>query len=154
MIKDWQRYKQIENEQRIEREKERLSLIEKLSLSCDPNKDNIDEEFDQLLNDSEQNLQEFIKKRMKEMMVRKETEVKFGTYEMLTSANDLLNIIEKTDKHITIICHILNSNLPMCKTMNGCLKCIAEQYTSIRFIGIEATTAGMSREFVSTSRSN
>lgn len=34
MLKDWQRYKQLETERRAEDEAERLALMKRLSLSC------------------------------------------------------------------------------------------------------------------------
>lgn len=44
VINDWRKYKQLENEQRVEQQKEMERLIKKLSMTC---KSHLDEEADE-----------------------------------------------------------------------------------------------------------
>jgi hypothetical protein len=73
VMKDWQRFKQLETQKRAEQEKERQALIQKLSLTCksalDEERENdadVDPEIAELLSD--EFLLQFQKQRMEEMM--------------------------------------------------------------------------------------
>ncbi|RWS25277.1 phosducin-like protein [Leptotrombidium deliense] len=156
VIKDWQRYKQIEAEKREARELEKLKLMKKLSMSCrshlddekEKKKENeVDDELKQILKESDSFLDEYMQKRMEEMLMKQQSKQKFGSIEYLESGVHFLDTIEKKHKDVTIVCHIYSRDKKGCEAMNGCLSCLAEKYVFVKFCCIEATAAGMSRHF-------
>lgn len=160
VIKDFQRYKQFENEQRESQDAEKLALMKKLSLSC---RSYIDEKVEQKLNagedlgddtdDNDPFIKEYIAKRMREMLERyQQREVKkvFGDLAFLNTGEALLSILEDKDlKNILVVTHVYNRKIPECKTMNSCLDKLAKKYQHVKFCCLDASVAGMSYEFVS-----
>ncbi|KAH0554387.1 phosducin-like protein [Cotesia glomerata] len=151
VLKDWQRFKQLESEKRADQERERLQLIKKLSITCrsvlDDEKENLSEtdpELAELLEDDF--LLEYQKQRMKEMLV-KANKFQFGTLINLSSADEFLEAIDKEDKSVTVIVHIYEKNIPACEAMNGSLINLAQEYTNIKFCKILGLTAGLSKHF-------
>ncbi|RWS05188.1 hypothetical protein B4U79_05942 [Dinothrombium tinctorium] len=156
VIKDWQRYKQIEAEKREKQEKEKLSLIKKLSLTCrsyfedekcKQKEQQVDDEIDKLLNENDSFLKEYMQKRMEEMIDKQRAKYKFGKLEVLHSGIEFLDTIDKKYKDTNIICHIFSNDIKGCEAMNGCLSYLASQYPHIKFCCIEASAAGMSKHF-------
>ncbi|KAH9408680.1 hypothetical protein TYRP_010948 [Tyrophagus putrescentiae] len=158
VIKDFQRYKQFENEQRESQDAEKLALMKKLSLSC---RSYIDEKVEQKLNAGEEDLgddaddndpfiKEYIAKRMREMLERyQQREVKkvFGDLAFLNTGEALLSILEDKDlKNILVVTHVYNRKIPECKTMNSCLDKLAKKYQHVKFCCLDASVAGMSYE--------
>ncbi|XP_012272794.1 phosducin-like protein [Orussus abietinus] len=151
VIKDWQRFKQIEAKKRTDSEKEHLLLIKKLSLTCQytlkEEKDTLmesDSELAELLAD--EFLLNYQKQRMKEMLenVRR---LKFGNVIYLESADDFLTAIDKENKSVTIIIHIYEKSVPGCEAMNGCLQTLAQEYPFVKFCKILGSVAGLSNRF-------
>lgn len=159
VIKDFQRYKQFENEQRESQDAEKLALMKKLSLSC---RSYIDEKVEQKLNagedlgddtdDNDPFIKEYIAKRMREMLERyQQREVKkvFGDLAFLNTGEALLSILEDKDlKNILVVTHVYNRKIPECKTMNSCLDKLAKKYQHVKFCCLDASVAGMSYEFI------
>lgn len=160
VLKDWQRYKQLENEKREEQEAERLALMKKLSLTCQTSAEQeaqkqreqqLDDDLDRMFG-NDPILAQYMQKRMQEMMQAQAAgkQRKFGQlYELRSGAEFLEAIDNKNQAQVTIICHIYCKDISACTTMNGCLRCLAEDYTYIKFCAIEASSAGMSKHFVS-----
>lgn len=151
VIKDWQRYKQLEAEKRDEQQKERLQLINKLSLTCrsslDDEKEKImqnDPELAELLAD--EFLLEYQRQRMKEMLARTE-KLRFGKLINLETTDQFLEAIDNEDKSVTIIIHIYENNIPGCEAMNGCLISVAQDYPFVKFCKILGSVAGLSKHF-------
>ncbi|XP_068967609.1 phosducin-like protein [Bombus flavifrons] len=151
VIKDWQRYKQLQAEKRDEQEKERLQLIKKLSLTCrsslDEEKEKImqtDPDLAELLTD--EFLLQYQKQRMKEMLARTE-KLCFRRVINLETADQFLEAIDNEDKSVTIVVHIYEPNVPGCEAMNGCLISVAENYPFVKFCKILGSVAGLSKHF-------
>ncbi|CAK9802197.1 Phosducin-like protein [Anthophora quadrimaculata] len=151
VIKDWQRYKQLQAEKKEEQEKERLELINKLSLTCrsslDEEKEKImqtDPELAELLVD--EFLLEYQRQRMKEMLARTE-KLRFGSVINLETADQFLEAIDNEDKCVTIVVHIYEYNVPGCEAMNGSLIFVAEDYPFVKFCKILGSVAGLSKHF-------
>lgn len=155
VIKDWQRYKQLETEKNAERESERLELMKKLSITARTaaedaqraEQDELDAELNELLND-DSILQEFQRKRMLQMLNKCGHKLKrFGTVYSLTNGDEFLNAVDQEDKLVTVIVHIYEPKLLACKTMNKCLDELAQNYPNVKFCKIASTVAGMSKNF-------
>ncbi|CAK9816903.1 Phosducin-like protein [Anthophora plagiata] len=151
VIKDWQRYKQLQAEKKEEQQKERLELINKLSLTCrsslDEEKEKImqtDPELAELLVD--EFLLEYQRQRMKEMLARTE-KLRFGSVINLETTDQFLEAIDNEDKCVTIVVHIYEYNVPGCEAMNGSLIFVAEDYPFVKFCKILGSVAGLSKHF-------
>lgn len=151
VIRDWQRYKQLQAEKREMQEKERLELIKKLSITCrsslDEEKDKLtetDPELAELLAD--EFLLEYQRQRMKEMLAKAE-KLRFGKVINLDSAEQFLEAIDNEDKSVTVIVHIYEPSIPGCEAMNGSLISLAKDYAHVKFCKILGSVAGLSRHF-------
>ena len=161
MIKDFQRYKQFENEQRESQDKEKLALVKKLSMSC---RSYLDEKVEQKLNagsggedtslddESDPFIKEYIAKRMREMLERyqqREAKKLFGELVYLNDGESFLAIVEEKElKNVLIVTHVYNRKIPECKLMNNCLDKLAKKYQHVKFCCLDATIAGMSYQFI------
>lgn len=154
VIKDWQRFKQLETEKRAEQEREKLELIKKLSLTCqtalDEEKDKakseqIDPDLQELLED--QFLLQYQEKRMKEMLNQYDLLPTFGKLITLKDSGEFLDAIDNENKSVTVIIHIYENNIPGCEPMNGCLTCLSEDFPKVKFCKIFSSVAGMSQRF-------
>ncbi|KAK1132377.1 hypothetical protein K0M31_016485 [Melipona bicolor] len=151
VIKDWQRYKQLQAEKRAEQEKERLQLIKKLSLTC---RSSLDEEKEKIMQSdpdlaellTDEFLLEYQKQRMKEMLTRT-GKLRFGRVINLETADQFLEAIDNEDKSVTIVVHIYEPNVPGCEAMNGSLISVAEDYPFVKFCKILGSVAGLSKHF-------
>ncbi|KAL0109286.1 hypothetical protein PUN28_014404 [Cardiocondyla obscurior] len=151
VIKDWQRYKQLEAEKREMQEKEKLQLIKKLSLTCrsalDEEKEKLtetDPELADLLTD--EFLLEYQKQRMKEMFA-KTKKLHFGKVIDLENTDQFLQAIDEEDKSVIVVLHIYEDNAAGCEAMNGCLISLAEEYPHVKFCRILGSIAGLSKQF-------
>ena len=163
MIKDWQRFKQLEAEQRELQEEERLKLMKKLSMTCNSHLDDElqkkkqkdeEEQIENLLMSSDDPfLKEYMQRRMEEMIKQfnqqQNQSPKFGELIHLKSGGEFLEAIEQEDKSVTIICHIFNHKISGCDSMKLSLDHLAKRFHNYKFCSIEASSAGMSRHFVS-----
>ncbi|XP_014228383.1 phosducin-like protein [Trichogramma pretiosum] len=151
VIRDWQRFKQIETEKRAEQEKERVELMKKLSFTC---QSQLDEERAKMLETdpdlaelmADQFLLDYQKQRMMEMMAKAE-KLHFGQLFELAGSEDFLNAIDNEDKTVTVIVHIYQKDVPACDAMNGCLITLAEEYPAVKFCKIIASKVGVSKHF-------
>lgn len=155
VIKDWQRFKQLETEKNNEKETEKLALMKKLCITAktvaedgqQTENDELDAELAELMNDDSILLQ-FQQQRMREMLERcgKQEKV-FGTVISLPNGDAFLNAIDNEDKSVPIIVHIYENKLLACKTMNRCLDELAQSYKRVKFCKIAGSTAGISANF-------
>lgn len=153
VIKDWQRFKQLENEKRLDQDRERLELMKKLSITAKTTAEDqkakeqveFDAELEELLNDDF--LQEFQKKRMQEMLSLSGLLPKFGELLALKNGEEFLHCIDGENKSVTVIIHIYEEKFKACKTMNKCLSKLAKEYPTVKFCKILSTIAGLSKKF-------
>lgn len=155
VIKDWQRFKQLQTEQNKEKEREQLALMKKLSITAktaaedakQAQQDEIDAELAELLNDDEV-LLKFQQQRMMEMLNQCGRKLKqFGSVIQLANGDEFLHAVDKEDKLVTVIVHIYENRLSACKTMNRCLDDLAKSYVNVKFCKIYSSVAGMSKDF-------
>ena len=152
VMKDWQRFKQLETEKKAEQEKERQVVIQKLSLTCksaleeerEKNAD-VDREMAELLSD--EFLLHFQKKRMEEMMAKLSTLPKFGKVVSIRDGQEFLDAIDKEDKAVTVVVHIYEENVPGCEAMNGSLISLSQDYQQVKFCKMIGSVAGISKRF-------
>lgn len=85
VLKDWQRYKQLENEKRVDDDKEKIALMKKLTLTVQSALDEErekaqldDPDLAELLDD--EFLVNYQKQRMQEMLNQTNHNLKFGKY--------------------------------------------------------------------------
>jgi len=151
VIEDWRRYKQLEVEKREIDERERLDLAKKLSLNCRSEKEDreINSEIEKLendLDDDDEFLQEYIKKRMHEMIESSIVNRKhFGYVFELKDGDEFLNTVDDPEhKNVLIVIHIWDRGSDACKAVNGCLLTIAKEYNYIKFCRIQVSFSNFS----------
>lgn len=153
VLEDWRRFKQLEAENRVELEKERVALAKKLTLTvkpdCEAEEDKKIEEIEDELNElmDEEFLMQYQKQRVQELMSQLQKTPKFGAVRTLNTKEEFLDAIDKEDANITVIIHIHNKKSRACETMNGCLDILAAEYRDMKFCRILADITGMSRLF-------
>lgn len=156
VIKDWQRYKQLEREEREEQDAEKLALAKRLALTCRTDKEdheakereeNIDEEFEALLDDDL--LQTYIKKRMQEMVENRSaaSSKKFGNVVELETGEDFLIAVDNEDKAVSVIIYIYENDIPGCNAVYNCLKLVAKEHVNVKFCRIRASAVPLSKQF-------
>lgn len=151
VLKDWQRFKQLENEKRKEQETERLLLMKKLSITCkstlddEKEKQEVGDEFSELLSD--EFLEQYRKQRMHEMLSNSCNLPKFGVLYDLANGEQFLEAIDGENKSVTVIVHIYEDKVSGCKAMNSCLTKLSQEYVQVKFCKLLSTSAGMSNHF-------
>jgi len=154
VLKDWQRFKQLETERKEEAEQEKIALAKKLNLSCKSAREEeeekererrIEEEMDEILNDDF--MQEYMQKRMEEMMSCAKSQKRFGKLLVLHDGHQFLDAIDGEEKTCSIIVLIHEPNIEACRTMIGCIECLAQDYTQVKFCQIAGSAAGLSKHF-------
>ncbi|XP_071544190.1 phosducin-like protein [Panulirus ornatus] len=154
VLKDWQRFKQLESEKRKEQERECIMLAKKLTLTCrshlddekeKENQNKEEEDVDVLID--EEFLRQYISKRMEEMMAHTSNKAQFGRLIALENGESFLDAIDKEEEGVTIIVHIYDQEALGCEAMNGCLMCLAQEYPHVKFCQLQASAAGVSSHF-------
>ena len=158
VLKDWQRYKQLETEMQEEAEMEKMALAKRLALTCksdnDEDKDkkkeeNVDRELEELLDDGF--LESYMQQRMQEMIERTQnTTKKFGTVIPLVTGESFLAAVDQEDVKVTVMILVYEPRGPGCEAMQGCLDCLAQEYPGVKFCKILSTAAGLSKHFKSS----
>lgn len=153
VIKDWQRFKQLESEKNEEKERERLLLMKKLAITSktkaedekQKEDDELDAEFEELLNSDA--MQAFQRERMMEMLRINGQLKTFGQVLLLRNGDEFLNAVDMENKSTTVVVHIYENNLAACETMDKCLQTLAKEYVYVKFCKIASSVAGMSKDF-------
>lgn len=154
VIKDWQRYKQLESERREEQEQERIALMKKLSLTCQSSKDeekmqqeedDLERELSELLDDKI--LEEFKLLHMQQMMDQHCNRSNYGILYEIKTGQEYLDAIDKTDKTTTVVVYIYNGGDKCCKLMYECFANLVTEYPEVKFCTVEVSVAGLSRHF-------
>lgn len=151
VIKDWQRYKQLEIEKHKEDDRERIELMKKLTLTVqtaldeEKEKASNDPDLEDLLNDDF--LLEYQKKRMQEMLEQSKSNIIFGKLIYLRNGQEYLDAIDKENKNVKVIIHLYEENIESCRAMNSCLIDLSKIYKTVKFCSIIASRAGLSSDF-------
>ncbi|XP_065093403.1 phosducin-like protein [Ochlerotatus camptorhynchus] len=155
VIKDWQRFKQLETEKRESEEREKMVLIKKLSISArstaEDSKAKEQEQFDEELAElmSDDFLLQYQKKRMAEMLSVAGKLPTFGTLVDIPNGDDFLQSVDEEQKTVTIVIHIYDRYDTACKNMNKALSELAPEYKNVKFCKFISTAAGLSMFFKS-----
>lgn len=155
VIKDWQRYKQLETEKRGNQDLEKLELIKKLSITARSDAENEkakeQEQFDNELAElmSDDFLLQYQKKRMAEMLAMAGKLPTFGALFEILTGDDFLKSIDEEQKTVTIIIHIYDRNDTPCKNMNKALNELASEHNNVKFCKFMSSAAGLSMFFKS-----
>jgi hypothetical protein len=157
VINDFQRWKRLESEKRVENEVERLALANKLSFACQTEREqqesqdkhnSLDDDLDNLLDNTDDvMLQEFMKKRMEEMMNRTKAVKTFGNLVRCSHGSQFLNEIEKETPDIKVICALYSLQQKDGYQLSKIFEDLAKMHPSIKFISVEVSSAGMSTHF-------
>lgn len=147
VLKDWQQYKQIQSEQRMEREREKLELIERLAFTCRSDLDQEKEEDPELEHFLDPYVLEYSVKKMQEMLAKSTLNKQFGEVYTLSNGQEFLDAIDKENKNVTIIIHIYEEKVSDCKNMNHCLDVICKNYPDVKFCKVLGSKAGVSKSF-------
>lgn len=156
VINDWREFKRLETEKKGEQERERQALLKKLSITCrshldDEREKQKDEQFmEKMEREMDEIEEEFMKqyreKRIEEMRKALQNVPKFGGVVPLSS-NDFVDEIDKENPQVYIIVHVYEDRSKACKTMNGCLVNLAQEYPTVKFCKIRATETKLSMKF-------
>lgn len=130
-----------------------MELAKQLSLSCQTSQEleqqkirdqQLDDELDGLLDQSDPILQEYMRKRMEEMLHKSKPQLVFGQVIRCKESGDFLREIEQDVK---VICHIYSAVMKECHRLNECFDELAERHVATKFLCIEVNTCGMSARF-------
>ena len=157
VIQDFQRWKQLESEKRTENELERLALAKKLSMVCQTEREEqesrqkeeqLHDELDNLLeNGDDAVLQEFMKKRMEEMMSKSKPVKTFGSLIRCSQGRDFLDEIEKESSDVKVICALYSLRQKDSHLLNQAFEQLAKMHPRTKFVSVEVSSAGMSAHF-------
>lgn len=160
VIKDWQRFKQLEHEKNQENEQEKRNLVKKLAMTCKSadldehlQKENLPKQAQKVsIEDLEDDLmedaffQEYIKKKFMEMNKKLTNLPKFGKVRELVN-DTFLSEIDNEHQKVKILIHIYDQKIPECRLMNECLDQIAKDYLVVKFCKIRSTEINLSEKF-------
>jgi len=157
VIKDWQRFKQLESQKSQEATAEKRALAKKLSMTCKSadldehldKKEPVLEEEAELIED--EFFQEYIKKKFMEMNKKLNDLPKFGEVLEL-SGETFLGEIDNENRNVKILIHIYDQKIPECRLMNECLETISRNYLVVKFCKIKSVEINLSEKFVSFKR--
>ena len=90
-----------------------------------------------------------MKKRMQEMIESAVINKKhFGHVFTLKNGEDFLDAVDDLEhRQVQMVIHLFEPNHPGCQAIDGCLQTIAKEYSHVKFCRIQASNAGLSRNF-------
>jgi len=154
VMKDYQRFKQLQREQK-EDEKEELSLLSKqFSLTCRTNAEDekakeeeqkLEDELSELFGDS--CIQQFVQKRMNEMLLQEASRLRFGVVYPLTDCDQFLAAIDGEDKNVSIIVLLHEPNGAGCVAAVKAVELLAREYVHFKFCTVRPSLISMSANF-------
>jgi len=155
VVEDWRRFKQLEAEKRDDAERERLALARRLALTCRSAADDeaaaaadaaAQEQLEELLEHEDRFLEEYRQRRLDEMRLSVAQLPRFGSVCALTKSS-FLAAIDQESKSVKIIIHLFEDDVAACTAVSGCFRCLAEDYLTVKFCELRASTADMSKRF-------
>ncbi|VDN42128.1 unnamed protein product [Dibothriocephalus latus] len=158
VIEDYHRFQELQAESRRQKELMVLQLAEKCTLTCRPFSEDlksqeVEAELKALLElseDDEKFLDAYRQKRMAELQANLQSLPTFNRIFDL-NASTFVTEIDSEAASVTIIILIYEEGVAACHSANECLKVLCRAYPHIKFCRIRASSAFMSRNFVSNS---
>ena len=105
----------------------------------------IDAELEELLDDDF--LQEFIEKRMQQLVTANSSSKKFGRVFSLADGGEFLSCVDEEDKAVLVVMLLYESAVAGCGTAANCLNTLAKERPETKFAKIKASAAGSARTF-------
>lgn len=159
VLQDWQRFKQLEAEKRAEDDAERVALMKKLSLSARTDAEDVaarererkaQEEIDNLFDEDDEFLQDFMRKRMEELMDKNvSTKPAYGKIIDLRDDGHFLEAVDSVEKNVVVVVYLTDDDSAGCGAVDGCLTNIAKDYDHIKFcrLRVSAVAGCLSSRF-------
>nr|SVE93107.1 EOG090X08Y3 [Moina brachiata] len=154
VMKDFQRFKQLEREHREEQKDELAKLAKKFSITCRTNaedekakseEDKVEEELADLMDDDF--IQEYLKQRMQEMLNKESSRRKFGRVHALANCEQFLAAVDEEDKFITVVVLLYEPISPGCTNAVKAIEGLANGYPHIKFCSVRPSLISMSINF-------
>ena len=86
----------------------------------------LDDDLENLLDDDY--LKEFMERRMREMMVAKQPNKRFGRLADISGGEGFLDAIDNEDKAVTVVVFIYEDGASGCEPMHKALQTVAKDY--------------------------
>ena len=141
VIEDWRRYKQLETEKRAENEREKVALAKKLALTCRSDREDqeINKEMEALeLEEEDEFIQEYMKKRMQEMVEAAVIQRKhIGHVFAVQDGESFLNTVDCKETKSDLIVVLIVESGSICKIMESCWATLAKEYSYVKFCKIQ-----------------
>ena len=143
----------MEAGKRLQEEQRALALAKQLSLSCQTSQEaaeaqlrdqQLEAELEDLIDQADPVLQEYMRKRMQEMTQKLQPSVSFGHLIRCTDGTQFLREIEED---VRTICHIYSIRVKECQRLTDCFEELARRHPTAKFVAIEVNACGMSERF-------
>ncbi|VDM01150.1 unnamed protein product [Schistocephalus solidus] len=154
VIEDYNRFQELQAENRRQKELMVLQLAEKCTMTCRPYSEDAkaqeaEAELKALLElseDDEEFLAAYRRKRMAELQAGLQSLPTFNRIFDL-NASTFVTEIDNEASSVTVIILIYEEGVAACHSANECLKALCRAYPHIKFCRIQASSAFMSRNF-------
>nr|SVE83753.1 EOG090X08Y3 [Daphnia pulex] len=154
VIKDYQRFKQLERERREEQKEELSKLAKKFSITCRTNaeddkakseEEKLEEELAKLMDES--CIQDFVQQRMQEMLLRETNRLRFGSVHVIKDCDHFLAAVDGEDKSVSVIILLHEPNSPGCLSAIKAVESLSKAYTHVKFCTVRPSLISMSVNF-------
>ncbi|EFX82325.1 hypothetical protein DAPPUDRAFT_210764 [Daphnia pulex] len=154
VIKDYQRFKQLERERREEQKEELSKLAKKFSITCRTNaeddkakseEEKLEEELAKLMDES--CIQDFVQQRMQEMLLRETNQLRFGSVHVIKDCDHFLAAVDGEDKSVSVIILLHEPNSPGCLSAIKAVESLSKAYTHVKFCTVRPSLISMSVNF-------
>jgi hypothetical protein len=102
----------------------------------------LEEEFKELLND-DSIIKSIAEKRIAQLI----NLPSFGFVFRLTTGSELLDAIDKENPNVLLVVHIYTKFSKSCAKVDKCLDVLANEFKQIKFVTLDASSAGLSENF-------
>nr|SVE84356.1 EOG090X08Y3 [Daphnia pulex] len=154
VIKDYQRFKQLERERREEQKEELSNLAKKFSITCRTNaeddkakseEEKLEEELAKLMDES--CIQDFVQQRMQEMLLRETNRLRFGSVHVIKDCDHFLAAVDGEEKSVCVIILLHEPNSPGCLSAIKAVESLSKAYTHVKFCTVRPSLISMSVNF-------
>nr|SVE75228.1 EOG090X08Y3 [Daphnia dolichocephala] len=154
VIRDYQRFKQLEREKREEQNDELQKLAKKFSITCRTNaedekakseEEKLEDELAKLMDET--CMQEFFQQRMQEMLLREATRMRFGFVHVIDNCDHFLSSVDGEDKSVVIVILLHEPNSPGCFSAIKAIESLAKHYVHVKFCTVRPSLISMSVNF-------
>ncbi|TRZ02404.1 hypothetical protein DNTS_034462 [Danionella cerebrum] len=154
VINDWRKFK-LESMDQESLPPNKRELLRQMSSPQKPREANMGslnrkmsaQEYELIKEDDEKSLRKYRKQCMQEMHERLSFCPKFeGVYD-LDSGEAFLEVIEKEHHLTVVVVHIYKNGVQGCEALNNCMDCLANEYTTVKFCRISASSTGAGERF-------